>query len=358
MKMDSLSTPFRGWKRKAVVLLLQLAPATWALVYPRVADINPATIDKYDGPAGNHSKTLLSARQDASMGEGSPMGLDCMYRCTFATCGAGSCPLKGRGLRYPEIEARTEGNVTSSLRKRVFTKDEEVWTAQEIDRYVWNNLGYSVTDTQFQQLGAYDRLINEFAGEVTVAAQRVMPAADKKAFQIGTNHVHGCTVVIIVSNRAVWMAHFWEGTMDPDTEGHETFRQKVIYSITHDEDMDGMGDYLTPKWYNEPTDQTRVIIYTPLRADWASVEGGGLGEDTWLYKKRVLEIMAAIEQMIGRPKIEVIPYFRLNYSPSVTFPDGLLTYHYFGPDAHLVPNNARGCVLFQYDFPFIYKPPG
>ncbi|KAK4170848.1 hypothetical protein QBC36DRAFT_295913 [Triangularia setosa] len=314
--MDSLSTPFRGWKRKAVVLLLQLAPATWALVYPRVADINPATIDKYDGPAGNYSKTLLSARQDASKGEGSPVGLDCMYRCTFATCGAGSCPLKGRGLRYPEIEARTEGNVTSSLRKRVFHNDEEVWTAQKIDNYVFNNLGYSGTDGQFRQPGAFDMLINEFAGEVTVAAERIMPAADEKAFQIGTNHVHGCTVVIIVSNRAV---------------------KRVIYPITKEGDMDGRGEYLTPKWYNEPTDQTRAIIYTPLRADW---------------------IGAAIERKISSPKIEVIPYFRLNYNPSVTFPNGLLTYHYYGPDAHLVPNNARGCVLFQYDFPFIYKPPG
>ncbi|KAK4170858.1 hypothetical protein QBC36DRAFT_341136 [Triangularia setosa] len=61
------------------------------------------------------------------MGEGSPMGLDCMCRCTFETCGAGSCLLKGHGLRYPEIEACTEGNVTSSLRKRVFTKDDETF---------------------------------------------------------------------------------------------------------------------------------------------------------------------------------------------------------------------------------------
>ncbi|VBB73754.1 Putative protein of unknown function [Podospora comata] len=148
------------------------------------------------------------------------MGLDCMYRCTLATCGGGTCPLKGRGLRYPDIEAHTEGNVTSSLRKRLFTTDRAAWTAKEIDQYVWNNVGYNFMDPQFQ---FPDRqfLINDFV-ETTIAKQRKMADGGGKPFSIGTNHVHGCTVVAIISNRAVWMAHFWEVTA-MGTEG-ETFR--------------------------------------------------------------------------------------------------------------------------------------
>ncbi|KAK4203622.1 hypothetical protein QBC40DRAFT_21275 [Triangularia verruculosa] len=217
MKIGSLPTPSRGWKKKAVVLLLQLIPATWALIYPRIADLNPSRIDGYDGPMGNHSKTLLSARQDASIGGGTPMGLDCMYRCTLATCGGGTCPLRRRGLRYPDIEAHTEGNETSILRKRLFWDDHVAWTAKDIDLYVWSNVGYNFADPQFQ---VRDWLINDLA-EKTVAAQRIM-AGDGNSFAIGTNHVHGCTVVAIISNRAVWMAHFWERAMGTEGDGFRT----------------------------------------------------------------------------------------------------------------------------------------
>lgn len=148
------------------------------------------------------------------MEEGTPMGLDCLYLCTWATCGAGSCGLDRRDLRSPPIDAHTEENTTTSLRKRVFHQDHLLWTVQDLDRYMTSNLGYSRIggDQQFVDPNDYHMLIAEQGPEQTVAKQRLMSDVEGKAFQIGTNLVHGCTVAGIVSNKAVWMAPFRQTT--------------------------------------------------------------------------------------------------------------------------------------------------
>ncbi len=145
------------------------------------------------------------------------MGVDCLYLCTLATCGGSgaSCPLKRRSSpRYSGIEATESlsaqrGNDTHAFGKRVFNTDHRPWTVKQVDDYLVKNKGYRLNggvDTQFPDLPHL--LINPFA-EVTVAKEIKM-GPDVQPFQIGTDTVHGCTVVTIVSERAVWMAHFWE----------------------------------------------------------------------------------------------------------------------------------------------------
>lgn len=43
----------------------------------------------------------------------------------------------------------------------------------------------------------------------TVAVQ--IDFSGRGTVQIGTNGLHGCTVVTLVSKRGVWMTHFWQG---------------------------------------------------------------------------------------------------------------------------------------------------
>lgn len=43
----------------------------------------------------------------------------------------------------------------------------------------------------------------------TVAVQKEF--SGRGNVQVGTGGLHGCTVVTLVSKRAVWMAHFWQG---------------------------------------------------------------------------------------------------------------------------------------------------
>lgn len=134
------------------------------------------------------------------------MGVDCLYLCTLATCGGVSCPFRRRNLRYSGI---AESNETHSLRKRVFETDHDPWTPQQLDEYIVNNQGYyrPKHDDQFQDIPLF--LINDFSVEMTVSIERKM-GLNIPPFQIGTKNVHGCTVVTIASERAVWMAHFWE----------------------------------------------------------------------------------------------------------------------------------------------------
>ncbi|KAK4172282.1 hypothetical protein QBC36DRAFT_363242 [Triangularia setosa] len=199
-------------------------------------------------------------------------------------------------------------------------------------------------------------LINPFTNEATVAKEKKMADGDAQAFQIGTDLVHSCTVVTIVSNRAMWMAHFWEvsgmGVFDWPVLSSAPWSTKtsVINPITREVPIIGDVEPLTHNLYTQPTDQTRVSIYTPLRPDWASVPGRGLGANTWLHKNRINEIIAAIEQAIGTgPMIEVIPYYRLNYRATLDVVGGIPKYYYSGPDTHLVGNTARGSVLFHKD---------
>ncbi|KAK0666622.1 hypothetical protein QBC41DRAFT_148013 [Cercophora samala] len=218
--MPTLPTRFWRWKKAAAVLLLQLTPVAWALVHPRLEHINKASID---GHANNRSQAAISTRQDEGIvGDGTPMGLDCLYRCTWATCGAAACALNRRGLiSYPTVDAQTHENATSGLHKRVFNREFPKWSPLHIDYYMRTNLGYDRlrADPQFLGVGDYHMLINEWSHEKTVAKERRMPDPNGRAFQIGTNMVHGCTVVALVSNRAVWMAHFWEvSAMNADDE--------------------------------------------------------------------------------------------------------------------------------------------
>lgn len=104
------------------------------------------------------------------------------------------------------------------------------WSQQQLGRYLSHNVNYdhSYADQRFPASRVH-RLINDtHLDERTVAKQSRM-GKGIGSFQIGTNHIHGCTVITIISNRAVWMAHFWEA--DLGEEDWEILFQNMPFFI-------------------------------------------------------------------------------------------------------------------------------
>jgi hypothetical protein len=84
-----------------------------------------------------------------------------------------------------------------SLNKRAFDKLTGRVTAQKVDTYVKNQL-VGTKDPQFPNEPA-----GFFAGAMQTVSLLGQFGTDK--IQYGTNGLHGCTMMTIVSNRAVYM---------------------------------------------------------------------------------------------------------------------------------------------------------
>lgn len=227
--------------------------------------------------------------------------------------------------------------------------DDSGWGARELDEYLPKLVDGK--DRDFE--GRYFELIDG-ENENTVSGEIILK--DEKLFTMGTGGLHGCTIVTIVSNRAVYMGHYWEvaamggkfGDFDPvsfspmDPRG-ANFQKRVLNAIVGgDRDPETRGNPFNPRLYNRATDQTRVIITSPSVWEWQGPIVDGIGPETWLYRNRINQIIDAIlgKFVANKPKVVVLPYKRLLWSMDR---DG----NPVGQDAHLVDKTARGSAFFQ-----------
>ncbi|KAK3294268.1 uncharacterized protein B0H64DRAFT_375071 [Chaetomium fimeti] len=296
------------------------------------------------------------------------------YLCTITTCGSSSCdigPLRRSGchdgssdqpLRHQvwndtsfsyagvsraELDKLLRGG---SLTKRVFKTDDKGWGARELDEYLPKLV--EGEDSDFK--GRYFDLIED-KKENTVSGEFVFRGEEE--FTVGTGGLHGCTIVTIVSNRAVHIGHYWEvsamgGKVDdfdpvtflPTDPRGINFQKRVLNAIVGGErDPETAGDPFNPWLYNRATDQTRVIITSPSVWDWRGPTVDGIGPETWLYRNRIDQIIDAIlgKFVANKPKVVVLPYKRLLWSMDRNGEP-------VGQDAHLVDKTARGSAFFQY----------
>ncbi|KAK4105062.1 hypothetical protein N658DRAFT_504574 [Parathielavia hyrcaniae] len=181
---------------------------------------------------------------------------------------------------------------------------------------------------------------------------REMVFTEGEAFQIGSGGLHGCTVMTLVSNRAVYMAHYWEvyalGASDDISTGapkYGDFQLKVLHAITGEgaQDPITVGGGVTWDLYNQPGDQTRLIFMTPSRAGWNYGQGNDL--TNIMYPNKVNAIANLVRQHIPGVQVRVVPYRRLQYRYNNGNPQG--------QDAALVNKSARGMAFFQYDGTFV-----
>ena len=162
-------------------------------------------------------------------------------------------------------------------------------------------------------------------------------------YELGTGGLTGCSVLTIVSRRAVFMGHFFESLafsrptraqliaegQNPDTYPRLNFVGEVTNLI--DQSLGttaGVGPSLDVSLFNLPTDNTQAFIMTP-RA-WNGNAGA------WQYTNKINSVIGQVQGLL--PNIANIPvtdYVRLDMEDPAQ-------------EAELY-SNARGAAFFQYD---------
>ncbi|KAI1120476.1 hypothetical protein F5Y10DRAFT_289646 [Nemania abortiva] len=314
------------------------------------------------GTQASSGSLLLTRQVDEPLPEDPP---SCRPACTSLGCGAGdSCSIDDPQDETDELLKRSLGlnwafslnNATDAdgtLTKRLFT-----YTAGETDpeRYTGDrpptndeaNSYLPVVIAGNEKLNFGNRL-KLMTGKNEAACSKQREFKDKP-FQIVTSDVFGCTVALLISNRAVWAAHFWEiysnnvgedglGADIPEDPAFDDRVLKFIRGETVDVPAAGEGDYLPPsgpspnaKFFNKlDTDETTLVIFTPLK------DGAEYSLENIHFKNHYGpegELVKAFKTLLGAtPKIEVIPYRAVDLNT----------------EGELLDTTARGHVVFQYD---------
>ncbi|KAK4153471.1 hypothetical protein C8A00DRAFT_33761 [Chaetomidium leptoderma] len=314
--------------------------------------------DPDDAPSGNfwpwHRVGVQPAvRQlEVSAAEaGGTMTSSCEWLCEMGTCRSGcglvarSAPADSLGRLFNPYRPwnHTSGDRhRRAIGKRVFSWDKR-WNAKNADEYMVET--FSKGDDQFETSEA----LTIDGNMATVSREKLF--TEGSAFQLGSGGLHGCTVMTLVSKRAAYMAHYWEvyalGASDdvsPAVPTYKDFQIKVLNAITGGGEQDPItvGGGVTWEWYNQPGDQTRLILMTPARPGWTPTQG--IDMSALMYPNKVAAIASLVRQHIPGVQVRFVPYRRLNYRWNGGYPTG--------QDAAIINKSARGMAFFQYDGTF------
>ncbi|CZR64767.1 uncharacterized protein PAC_14666 [Phialocephala subalpina] len=172
----------------------------------------------------------------------------------------------------------------------------------------------------------------------TVTVQ--MPFGDQ-SFQIGTPDLHGCTVVTVVSKRAVYMGHFFE---NPAFGKQTQFQQRVINWITGVGTRVGKGSALDPSLFNQNGDDTRIFIMSPRAA-----RGGA--QSAQYYRTKLPQLKATLNGANGL--LPGAPMALRLYQPLDYDPDHLDNNPAFATNYNIAFSadtpRATGKAVFQFD---------
>ncbi|KAJ0426709.1 hypothetical protein BJY00DRAFT_270854 [Aspergillus carlsbadensis] len=284
----------------------------------------------------------------------------CEPQCELASCAGGFCPvsLAKRNIRNWETEysAWERANTTAvrrdtnSLVRRVFRYNTNsdryngrAPTRAEADAYLPAAL---VNDRENDQYGPVEGFFD--GTEAPVMLQREF---GDESFQWGTGGLHGCTMVAVISRRAVWMAHFWEvyshskqTTTNPTSDSYRAFRQRIIDAFRGNEVAAPVvprrngkpyripnGVPINRNLFNGENDGTRIIIMTPN-----PLGSRGAARNIERYHDRhEIMVQELREHVGGDPQVDTYIYSALNYAI---------------PAEHALENTQRrGMCVFQYD---------
>ncbi|KAK4183409.1 hypothetical protein QBC35DRAFT_393941, partial [Podospora australis] len=213
--------------------------------------------------------------------------------------------------------------------------------------YVKNQLVGPNRDPEFPEP---ERLIAKQNGRGTPANVAVQKDFGSENFQIGTNHVHGCTVVVAVSETSVYMSHIWEvealrgkDTLDGRTQ--QAFKARVLDFL--DGTSTAQSSPTLQKGIGPGIDATKFAagtqahIMTPLIENEATgTYGPGIQ-----YPNKVAAIVGHIRPKLGNVEAVTRSYTPLDFD---TDDNGNVVRDPAKPDSSIADTNAKGMVLFQY----------
>ncbi|KAK6076208.1 hypothetical protein SCUP234_07376 [Seiridium cupressi] len=273
--------------------------------------------------------------------------------CDLDTCGSGGvcAALRRRtaGLEYATDilsyqNASVEGD-DKALDKRLFRYNptSNVYTG---DRPPTNAEVNAYLPAVFQgyETSYFGAALGLAANDERTVSQQVQFGT--QPFQIAFGGIHGCTVVTLVSQRAVWMAHYWEsyshGKPNKDSPATDpAFQERVIWQLqgrivrapspsTYKPYIAPDGPGIDANLFNQDDDETKLYIMTPVK------DGNSAGDTSIKYTNRINAIENAIRRVLGRrPATVRWNYLRLDYNDEA--------------DRAMANTNSRGMGLFQFD---------
>ncbi|KAI9841870.1 MAG: hypothetical protein M1837_000340 [Sclerophora amabilis] len=156
-------------------------------------------------------------------------------------------------------------------------------------------------------------------GQSSALARRL----GNQRYDMAVRGLYGCTSVVVVSNRGVYMSHFWEV---PSFQDLTRFRADVINNLYNGDgsgEMPGLSQFAGAGGEFDSPQRPAILVVTPRRR-------GSQTPGDYLYGPMLDEITTALKAIIPGPP--VIPF---DYVPR--------------SDDFSQFNTAAGKILFQYD---------
>ncbi|KAM0597072.1 hypothetical protein ACHAPH_003346 [Verticillium nonalfalfae] len=245
----------------------------------------------------------------------------------------------------------------SVLVKRWDENDKKGWNRASIGKYLFNQ--FHPQGKPVEKFGKTRSIVTGF--DMATVSQQATFNAKTKPFQLGSGGLHGCTVLTIISRRAVYMAHYWEvhalnrdDDLSDGSQGLANFQSRVEFTLTGDKRKDSAtkGVGVRWDWFNKDGDNTRILIMSPYKDEFKP--------PTARYKtrKQDLEYPNKVQEIINLLKVEgripnaaavIQGYQRLNYSWDRNALENV------GPDANDVDRSERGIACFQYNGDKTYR---
>ncbi|KAK4236579.1 hypothetical protein C8A03DRAFT_35518 [Achaetomium macrosporum] len=281
----------------------------------------------------------------------------CDAPCDIGGCIADACSTSPfLTVRSPNSWAQTNASA-HWLGKRAFSNEHPSTYIPAVFHRTASDLAYFGTPKDFQGRSKVGRTIKDTEQPVSWQYE-----FKDRPFQLVSGGLHGCTMVTLVSKRAVWMAHYWESysngpwvaTRPADDHNDKVWIERVVMHFKgqpvtkptpsmYRSKVTGT-DYIKPgpsavgidpNLFNRDDDDTKLFIMSPV------AEGKPAGGDL-RYPKKMDEIRRQIRSHLG---FGAKDYGKI---PAVTM--AYLRLNYKKPEEKALENKTqRGMALFQYD---------
>ena len=288
----------------------------------------------------------------------------CFAACELSTCGSGLCARTDPEINPHDALAIAPSDPSNStigtemeernMEKRLFLPKR--WTRAKAVSYLVQTLVTNRNDPYFGQLQTY------FDGTLrTVINQRTF---GDQPFQFGTYGLHGCTMLTVISRRAVWQVRS-RGMIETETHQTLTFEIKAhfweIYSTNNDDDINDGGRWdrtvlnplsgngpldpnlpatggpIDPSLFTGATDEPQAFILAPLQWEVERVNEDATSHllRDFRYGNKLNRLQTTLDTLIPGIPVQLVAYFALNTLEA--------------SDRAKQTTTERGVILFQYD---------
>lgn len=250
---------------------------------------------------------------------------ECVSLCSFATCNPGPLAKRDLDKRSKGRLEKRDGALNETAYKTLLKRDFTEIRQTDLANYLVGQFENDLFDPYF---GAPMSL---YSPSENVVVQEVF---GNTPFQVGIQGLCGCTAVTVVSERAVFMGHFYE---DPTWVNPSSFKNAVL-NFFRGANQVGLGPALNPALFTA-NDDTRVYIMTPR-----SRNVGSSTSQPWTrtnYYGKLAQLISTIQSRLGSSvPIAVWNYPRLDCTVIVNGEE---------QTNPALFESERGVGVFQYD---------